>query len=93
MRALVVAGCRYSNVLSLPLMVAIMVPSGDLDAVMLDTQSWDISVLGIVFASCVVGTGISYSGWWCRSKVSATMYSVFRLGDHVHRRLPPSQQQ
>jgi hypothetical protein len=25
---------------------------------------------------CVVGTGIGYSGWWCRGKVSATSFTL-----------------
>merc|ERR1712216_946882 len=25
---------------------------------------------------CVVGTGIGYTGWWCRSKVSAASYTL-----------------
>jgi GDP-mannose transporter len=25
---------------------------------------------------CVVGTGIGYTGWWCRSKVSAATYTL-----------------
>ncbi|CAM9739718.1 unnamed protein product, partial [Phaeothamnion confervicola] len=25
---------------------------------------------------CVVGTGISYAGWWCRAQVSATTFTL-----------------
>ncbi len=25
---------------------------------------------------CLVGTGIGYSGWWCRSVVSATSFTL-----------------
>jgi len=37
-------------------------------------MSW-ISILAVV-SSCVVGTGISFTGWWCRQKISATTYSI-----------------
>uniref|UniRef100_A0A7S0MAL8 Sugar phosphate transporter domain-containing protein n=1 Tax=Cryptomonas curvata TaxID=233186 RepID=A0A7S0MAL8_9CRYP len=36
----------------------------------------DSEVLLAVGVSCGVGVGISYSGWWCRSKLSATSYTV-----------------
>lgn len=34
------------------------------------------SGLALLLVGCVVGTGIGYSGWWCRSRVSATSYTV-----------------
>ncbi|KAL7471977.1 hypothetical protein ACHAXS_012294 [Conticribra weissflogii] len=30
----------------------------------------------LLFLGCVVGTGIGYSGWWCRDKVSAASYTL-----------------
>ena len=30
----------------------------------------------LMIAGCIVGTGIGYSGWWCRDKVSATSYTL-----------------
>lgn len=37
-----------------------------------------ISSAAITFLllGCVVGTGIGYSGWWCRGKVSATSFTL-----------------
>lgn len=32
--------------------------------------------LSLLLLGCVVGTGIGYSGWWCRSKVSAASYTL-----------------
>jgi len=29
-----------------------------------------------LFLGCIAGTGIGYSGWWCRDKVSATSFTV-----------------
>lgn len=30
----------------------------------------------LLLLGCVVGTGIGYSGWWCRDKVSAASYTL-----------------
>jgi hypothetical protein len=37
-----------------------------------------ISSVGIVclIFGCIAGTGIGYSGWWCRDKVSATSFTL-----------------
>lgn len=32
--------------------------------------------LALLFLGCIVGTGIGYTGWWCRSKVSAASYTL-----------------
>ena len=32
--------------------------------------------LAMLVLGCVVGTGIGYTGWWCRSKVSAATYTL-----------------
>ncbi|KAL3815979.1 hypothetical protein ACHAXA_005188 [Cyclostephanos tholiformis] len=32
--------------------------------------------LAMLVLGCVVGTGIGYTGWWCRSKVSAASYTL-----------------
>lgn len=33
-------------------------------------------VIGLVVLGCLVGTGIGYTGWWCRGKVSATTFTL-----------------
>lgn len=33
-------------------------------------------VTALVILGCLVGTGIGYSGWWCRDKVSATSFTL-----------------
>lgn len=32
--------------------------------------------VALVVLGCIVGTGIGYSGWWCRNKVSATSFTL-----------------
>eukprot|EP00580_Thalassiosira_gravida_P002537 CAMPEP_0201604636 /NCGR_PEP_ID=MMETSP0492-20130828/4717_1 /ASSEMBLY_ACC=CAM_ASM_000837 /TAXON_ID=420259 /ORGANISM="Thalassiosira gravida, Strain GMp14c1" /LENGTH=250 /DNA_ID=CAMNT_0048068715 /DNA_START=343 /DNA_END=1095 /DNA_ORIENTATION=+ len=32
--------------------------------------------LALLALGCIVGTGIGYTGWWCRSKVSAASYTL-----------------
>eukprot|EP01052_Picozoa_sp_SAG31_P021961 SAG31_NODE_1724_length_7442_cov_3.433533_1_plen_703_part_00 len=68
----------YSNALSLPVMLALMVLSDETSALkqidfqllLTTTAPWWL------LASCVVGTGISYAGWWCRSQISATSFTI-----------------
>ena len=30
----------------------------------------------MIVLSCAIGTGISYTGWWCRSLTTATTYTT-----------------
>uniref|UniRef100_A0A7S0TTM9 Sugar phosphate transporter domain-containing protein n=2 Tax=Hemiselmis andersenii TaxID=464988 RepID=A0A7S0TTM9_HEMAN len=69
----------YSNALSLPVLLALMVVFGEFSTLrninfrlLLTTTNAFLWLL----ASCVVGTGISYAGWWCRSQISATSYTI-----------------
>lgn len=32
--------------------------------------------LALLLLGCAVGTGIGYTGWWCRSKISAASYTL-----------------
>lgn len=32
--------------------------------------------IAFVVIGCLVGTGIGYTGWWCRGKISATSYTL-----------------
>ena len=32
--------------------------------------------LALLLLGCIVGTGIGYTGWWCRSKLSAASYTL-----------------
>jgi len=66
----------YTNVLTLPGMLALAFMSGEfgklpevIDGMTLQGHFW-------LVVSIVVGTGISWAGWNCREKVSATAYTL-----------------
>ena len=40
------------------------------------SQPRGLALLGL---GCLIGTGIGYTGWWCRGRVSATSYTVIGL--------------
>lgn len=44
---------------------------------------WSGSAVGIVFASCAVGLAISFTGWHCRSLVTATCYTVLGVANKM----------
>lgn len=64
----------YSNALSLPVMLVLMVVGNEVPVVL----NLEYSGMGMwwLTVSCVVGTSISYAGWWCRSQISATSFTV-----------------
>uniref|UniRef100_A0A7S2QIU6 Sugar phosphate transporter domain-containing protein n=1 Tax=Zooxanthella nutricula TaxID=1333877 RepID=A0A7S2QIU6_9DINO len=64
----------YTNALALLPMLCTAALSGELARV----PALEVSPLGTawVAVSCVIGVGISWSGWNCRSKISATAYTL-----------------
>lgn len=80
MRSKIWGPTYYTNVLSAPLMLILFVLSGEYGKFRTSYAAGelDLSVgtLALVAASCVVGTGISFAGWWCRSQTSATTYTL-----------------
>lgn len=64
----------YTNLLSAPPMVAAAYATGELSR--LRDVEWSGATLGALSLSCVLSVGISYTGWSCRGRVSATSYSV-----------------
>jgi len=79
---------QYTNLLGWPPMILFAQIGGEFDRIkemvaeygansytnllfMLPNESLALMVMG-----CLVGTGIGYTGWWCRSKVSATSYTL-----------------
>ena len=44
---------------------------------------WSERAVGVVFASCVVGLAISFTGWHCRSLVTATCYTVLGVANKM----------
>lgn len=41
-----------------------------------DVHPFTIGLWALIFLGCVGGTGIGYSAWWCRDKVSATTFTL-----------------
>jgi len=66
-----------TNAMSLPLMLLIGTTTGELGKFRLDIIN--ASNLPLLTVSCIVGAGIGFSGWWCRSLVSATSFTVIGI--------------
>lgn len=75
----------YTNLLGWPPMLAFAGAGGEYERLKNDVTSRVMNgeehlfpPIGIflLVVGCVVGTGIGYSGWWCRKKVSATSYTL-----------------
>ena len=45
--------------------------------------------MALLLASCVVGLAISFTGWYCRSQVTATCYTARRRVAHTASARPP----
>jgi len=79
---------QYTNLLGWPPMVAFAIIGGEFTEFTEFMQSKGATTIGelirllpneciaLVILGCIVGTGIGYSGWWCRHKVSATSYTL-----------------
>ena len=65
----------YTNVLGMPFMLffAFFVNN---EHTKLPQAHFTVSSTGLLIVSCIIGVGISYSGWHCRSVVTATTYTV-----------------
>ena len=74
----------YTNMLGWPPMLGFAYMGGEYGRLYNDTvvrSTNDMTLLptaGVIllFFGCIVGTGIGYSGWWCREKVSAASYTL-----------------
>jgi GDP-mannose transporter len=42
----------------------------------IDAKPITAAAILFLLLGCVTGTGIGYSGWWCRDKVSATSFTL-----------------
>eukprot|EP00555_Chaetoceros_dichaeta_P001536 CAMPEP_0198276474 /NCGR_PEP_ID=MMETSP1447-20131203/65334_1 /TAXON_ID=420782 /ORGANISM="Chaetoceros dichaeta, Strain CCMP1751" /LENGTH=356 /DNA_ID=CAMNT_0043971427 /DNA_START=101 /DNA_END=1171 /DNA_ORIENTATION=+ len=79
---------QYTNLLGWPPMIAFAVMGGEFKRFgefMRDNNAKNLSDLisvmpdeatALVVLGCFVGTGIGYSGWWCRNQVSATSFTL-----------------
>ncbi|KAL7515044.1 hypothetical protein ACHAXN_012275 [Cyclotella atomus] len=74
----------YTNMLGWPPMLLFAHIGGEygrfyndaVDRAMRDEPIFSTAVIVLSLLGCVVGTGIGYSGWFCRDKVSATSYTL-----------------
>lgn len=72
---------QYTNVLSILPMLAIALLSDELAKV--ETVVWTAKSVLLLLASCVVGLAISFGGWWCRSLVTATCFTVLGVANKM----------
>lgn len=73
-RSIIWGSTLYTNLLALPPMCGIAIFSGEADK--LRNFEPDVTSMLWLGLACVVGIGISWSGWNCRDKVSATFYAL-----------------
>jgi GDP-mannose transporter len=75
----------YTNLLGWPPMLGFAAMGGEYDRLKNDvttrvlngeTHLLPIKGVFLLFLGCFVGTGIGYSGWFCRKRVSATSYTL-----------------
>lgn len=76
LRNKLVGSVYYTNIISIPIMFSFAYLKNEqttfLDALMnLVPVGWVYLII-----SCIIGTGISYAGWWCRDVTSATTYTL-----------------
>ena len=46
-------------------------------------ELWTPRTIAYLLASCVVGLAISFTGWYCRSQVTATCYTVLGVANKM----------
>lgn len=71
----------YTNLFGWPPMLAFAAIAGEYDSFWSDLWGkFDGHLpkgsIPFMVAGCIVGTGIGYSGWWCRDKISATTFTL-----------------
>lgn len=72
---------QYTNVLSiLPMLIIAIIGR---EPAKLDHVVWSTHAVAILLVSCVVGLAISFTGWWCRSLVTATCYTVLGVANKM----------
>lgn len=79
---------QYTNLLGWPPMFMFAKMGGEFDRLndmmaSYDTDSiWGLAgklppeSIALLVLGCLIGTGIGYSGWWCRGKISATSFTL-----------------
>ena len=70
----------YTNMLGIPTMMILASIGNEYNNFIQDRMIDNIPIsflaMILLFLSCVAGTGIGYSSWWCRGMVSATSFSL-----------------
>jgi GDP-mannose transporter len=71
----------YTNLLGFPPMILFAKMGGEFERFWADMRAREGSrfpsgSIPLLLLGCVVGTGIGYSSWWCRDKVSATSFTI-----------------
>ena len=78
---------QYTNVLSIAPMLAIAMLSHEHDNLLKlsapEHELWTPRTIAYLLASCVVGLAISFTGWYCRSQVTATCYTVLGVANKM----------
>jgi len=71
----------YTNALAVLPMLAVGLLSSE--ASRADSAVWSGSTLLLLAVSCIIGTAISFFGWYCRSLVTATCYTVLGVANKM----------
>jgi len=72
----------YTNAVALLPMLGIGLLTGEVDALYTGAD-WSPGAVVLMALSCVVGVSISFTGWYCRSLVTATCYTVLGVANKM----------
>ena len=65
-----------TNALTIPFMATLSLSTETWDNPEVQNNRQNPQIMSLLFVSCLAGTAIGYTGWWCRDMVSATTYTV-----------------
>ena len=71
----------HNNLLSIGTMIILMLLTNEEYEIAKASWTWELGVY--VFLSCVVSVAISYTGWKCRSLISASSYTVLGVANKM----------
>jgi GDP-mannose transporter len=75
----------YTNILGLVPMLAFAAMGNEYHSFQEDRSKQPVTSTAVTFLAmgCIVGTGIGYSSWWCRDKVSATSFTLIGVVNKI----------